>query len=77
MPAYRVFAADVLANLDEKETDQNILIQPALPHLGQTVVDLKAEMRAGFKQTKEKIDSRISRMGRSTGRIFRWKSNLK
>ena len=34
MPEYGVLAANVLANLDEGETDQNILIHQALPHLG-------------------------------------------
>ena len=59
MPAYGVFAANVLANLDEKKTDQNIFIRQAMPHLGQTVVDLNAEMRVGFKQTQKLVDSRL------------------
>lgn len=60
MLAYGLFAAAVLANLDEKETDQNILIRQAM--LGQTVVDLNAEVRAGFRQIQEIIDSWISRV---------------
>ena len=56
MPEYGVFAADVLSNLDEKETDHNILIRQALPHLGQSMVDLNAEQAAGFRITWEVID---------------------
>lgn len=62
MPAYGVFATNVLANLDERKTDQNILIRQAMPHLGQTVVDLNTEMRAGFKQTYEMVNSRMDRV---------------
>lgn len=62
MPAYGAFAANVLANLDEKETDQNILIWQAMPHLGQTVVDLNGEMRAGFRQTHKMFNSRMDRV---------------
>ena len=52
LPEYDVFAADVLAHLDEKEMDQNSLIRTALPQLGQQVVDLHVGltslMNAGF-----------------------------
>ena len=51
MPEYEIFAADVLANLDERETDQNILVRQALPHLGQQIVDTNTTMAAGFQKT--------------------------
>ena len=57
LPEYDVFAADVLAHLDEKEMDQNSLIRTALPHLGQQVVDLHVGltslMNAGFLKQRE------------------------
>ena len=57
LPAYDVFAKDVLAHLDHEEMDQNSLIRTALPHLGQQVVDLHTGltnlMTAGFLKQKE------------------------
>lgn len=65
IPEYGVFAANVLANLDEGETDQNVLIRQALPHLGQQQVDLNAMLTSLVNARFERIDNSVDQLGNS------------
>lgn len=52
LPEYKVFAEEVSANLMDKNTNKNILIYIALPHLRQQVgnlyIELASILKAGF-----------------------------
>ena len=69
MPAFEVFSAEVLAQLDETETDQNILIRQAMPLVSQSIVDLEGRLDAKMKKIIREIVREIVITRQEVGKV--------
>ena len=70
MTAFRSFSEEVSARLDERETDQDMLIHQAMPLVGQHMADMEkvmaAEVRKVFREVL-KVKGDVLQVGNNVG----------